>query len=78
MTHEQKILKVMQGMKLNRTEAEEKVFFLNWIQKENSFLEAIYPNFLKDIDPNASFMAMCDALWNDESTGIRIANLNVN
>lgn len=78
MTHEDKVLKVMKGSGISYKEAEYTVYMLNWIQRETDFLEDIYPQFKIDIDPDASFMAMCVALWEDESTGIKQVNLYQN
>jgi hypothetical protein len=74
MTHEEKVLKVMKGSDLLYEEAEATVYMLDWIGRETDFLEEIYPQFKIDIDWDASFMAMCVALWEDESTGIKQAN----
>lgn len=76
MTFDEKFQKVMQAdPNLSLEDAYEQICFLDWVTKENEFLTSIFPNFKKDIDKNASFMGMCVALWEDESTGIREQNI---
>lgn len=79
MTHQEKVTKVLKTYPdYTQKQAEEQVHMLNWITEEDKFLKSIYPNYKKDIDPKASFMAMCVALWEDESTGIKQANYFLN
>ena len=76
MTYIEKLQKVKSGFpEMTNEEAHEQVMMLDWITRQNEFLKSIYPQFLKDIDPNASFIGMCVALWNDETTRIKHENL---
>lgn len=78
LTYEQKLKKVMDGFKISKTEAHEKVVFLDWVERENDFLTQILPQFRKDFDKNATRISMAVALWEDESTGIKIGNMSLN
>jgi len=78
MEYQKKINKLQSELGMNKTEAHEYAKFLDWIVLEDDFLQDIYPQFKIDIDPEASFMKMCLALWHDETTGIKQANLYVN
>lgn len=78
MTHENKIQKCMSELNQTKEEAQESVAFLNWVEKEHEFLTSIHRAFKRDIKPNASFIEMCRALWNDETTGIKQSNYFIN
>lgn len=79
LTFEMKLKRVMMEFEIPAEKAREKVYFIDWITREDEFLKSIFPQFKKDIDQNAEFMGMCEALWNDNSTNIRNENyINLN